>query len=184
MSPIINKGTILLAEPFMLDGNFKRSAILLVEHNPQGSLGFIMNTPVSMQVNDLVADFPEFEAPVNYGGPVGTDTIHYLHRRGDLIGGSQLVTNGIYWGGNYEQTKALIAQGIIQARDIRFFVGYSGWSEDQLAEELEGGSWVTAPMHPNYLFKSRPEKLWSQVMDHKGNAFSVIARMSEEPNYN
>jgi putative transcriptional regulator len=184
MSHTIKSGTILLAEPFMLDGNFKRSAILVVEHNAEGSLGFIINHKVNMRVDELVKDFPEFDAPVYFGGPVGTDTVHYLHRRGDLLEGSDEIAKGIYWGGNYQQLKALIDQQLITPRDIRFFVGYSGWSEHQLEEELEGGSWVTANMYPNYLFKSQPEKLWSQVMENKGNAFSVIAGMREEPSYN
>lgn len=184
MPQSITNGMILLAEPFMLDGNFKRSAILIVEHNTEGTLGFIINNRVNMRVDELVKDFPDFDAPVFFGGPVGTDTVHYLHRRGDLIEGSDEVAKGIYWGGNYEQLRALIDQKLITPRDIRFFVGYSGWSENQLQEELATGSWVTASMYPNYLFKSKPEKLWSQVMEHKGNAFSVIATMREEPNYN
>ena len=184
MPASIENGTILLAEPFMLDGNFKRSAILLVEHNDDGSLGFIINNRVNMRVDELVKEFPDFDAPVYFGGPVGTDTVHYLHRRGDLLQGSDEITKGIYWGGNYEQLKALIDQKLITPRDIRFFVGYSGWSNNQLQEELDGGSWVTARMYPNYLFKSQPEKLWAQVMENKGNAFSVIAGMREEPSYN
>ncbi|WP_116105580.1 YqgE/AlgH family protein [Lewinella sp. IMCC34191] len=184
MSDEIRNGTILLAEPFMLDQNFKRSTILLVEHNEEGSLGFIINHKVNMRVDELVKDFPDFDAPVYFGGPVGTDTVHYLHNKGDILEGSDEVVKGIFWGGDYEKLKILIDQQLITPQDIRFFVGYSGWSERQLQEELEGGSWVTATMYPNYLFKSQPEKLWSQVMHNKGNTFSVIAGMREEPSYN
>ena len=184
MADQITSGTILLAEPFMLDQNFKRSTVLVVEHNAEGSLGFIMNRKLNMRVDELVKDFPEFDAPVYFGGPVATDTVHYLHRKGDLIEGSDEVVKGIYWGGNYEQLRALIGQKVITPRDIRFFVGYSGWSEDQLQEELDAGSWVTARMYPNYLFKSDPDALWSQVMENKGSTFSVIARMSDEANFN
>ena len=184
MSEEIRNGMILLAEPFMLDQNFKRSTILLVEHSAEGSLGFIINHKVNMRVDELVKDFPDFDAPVYFGGPVATDTVHYLHNKGDILEGSDEVVKGIYWGGNYEKLKVLIDQGLITPSDIRFFVGYSGWSERQLEEELAGGSWVTARMYPNYLFKSQPEKLWSQVMHNKGNTFSVIAGMREEPSYN
>ncbi|NJB85384.1 putative transcriptional regulator [Lewinella marina] len=190
MSQKIKNGMILLAEPFMLDQNFKRATVLVVEHNEEGSLGFIINRRINKQrrtllrVDELVKDFPEFDAPVYFGGPVGTDTVHYLHRKGDLLEGSDEVVKGIYWGGNYEQLKVLIDQGVITPRDIRFFVGYSGWSEQQLQEELDGGSWVTARMYPNYLFKSDPDSLWSQVMENKGSTFSVIARMGDEVNYN
>ncbi|WP_116124386.1 YqgE/AlgH family protein [Lewinella sp. IMCC34183] len=184
MSQQLTNGTILLAEPFMLDQNFKRSTVLLVEHNAEGSLGFIMNRRVSMRVDELVKDFPEFDAPVYFGGPVGTDTVHYLHRKGDLLEGSDEVTRGIYWGGNYQQLRALIDQKVITPGDIRFFVGYSGWSEQQLQEELNSGSWVTARMDPNYLFNSDPDALWAQVMENKGNTFGVIATMSEGANFN
>ena len=184
MTPSLQSGTVLLAEPFMLDQNFKRATLLLVEHNEEGSLGFILNRKVSMRVDKLVDNFPEFDAPVYFGGPVATDTVHYLHRRGALLDESQEISKGVYWGGNYEKLKVLIGQGLITPRDVRFFVGYSGWSPRQLDEELAAGSWVTAPMYPNYLYKSKPENLWSQVMTNKGSTFSVIASMDEQPHFN
>lgn len=184
MNTQIESGTILLAEPFMMDRNFKRTAVLLVDHGQEGSVGFIMNREVEMRVDELVEDFPEFAGNLYYGGPVSTDTIHYLHAKGDLLEGSDEVSPGVYWGGNYEQLKFLIRQELIKPRDIRFFVGYSGWSKNQLNEELSAGSWVTAPMFANYLFKSPPDQLWSQVMDNKGNSFSIIAEMDDEPSYN
>lgn len=184
MKKTIRPGTILLAEPFMLDPNFKRAAVLLVDHGPEGSVGFVLNRKSNVSVDELVEDFPEFDAPVFVGGPVGRDTVHYLHRRGDLVQNSDEVAPGVYWGGDYQQLKALIAQGLIETRDIRFFVGYSGWSEDQLEEEMNFGSWVPARMDANYLFKSPADTLWQQVMNNKGNAYSVIADMKEEASYN
>ncbi|MEM6772528.1 MAG: YqgE/AlgH family protein, partial [Bacteroidota bacterium] len=141
MNKPLTAGTILLAEPFMMDTNFKRSAVLLVDHGEDGSIGFILNREVDMRVDELVDDFPEFDAPVYFGGPVGTDTIHYLHNKGDLLEGSDEISRGVYWGGDYEKLKFLLRQELITPRDIRFFVGYSGWSEHQLKEELDHGSW-------------------------------------------
>ena len=184
MKKPIRSGTILLAEPFMMDPNFKRTAVLLVDHGEEGSIGFVLNRESDVRVDELVDDFPEFDAPVYVGGPVGRDTVHYLHRKGDLLEGSDEVVRGVFWGGDYERLKFLIRQQLIDPRDIRFFVGYSGWSDDQLDQELALGSWVTARMDANYLFKSPADTLWSQVMDHKGNAFSVIADMEEEAKYN
>lgn len=180
----VRTGSVLLAEPFMMDQNFKRTTVLLVDHAPEGSVGFIMNRRMDLTVNELVDDFPAFDAPVYFGGPVGSDTIHYLHRKGDLLEGSDEIVRGVYWGGQYDQLKFLVGSGLIQPRDIRFFVGYSGWSEDQLQDEIELGSWVTAGMDANYLFNSEPGELWSQVMANKGSNFRVIADMKEEINYN
>ncbi|TXF88393.1 YqgE/AlgH family protein [Neolewinella aurantiaca] len=184
MKKPIKTGTMLLAEPFMLDPNFKRAAILLVDHGEDGSIGFILNRESEVRIDHLVDDFPEFEAPVYIGGPVGRDTVHYLHRRGDLIEGSDPVARGIWWGGDYERLKFLIRQGLMTPSDVRFFVGYSGWSENQLEQEMVNGSWVPAAMDPNYVFRSPPDTLWSQVMHHKGNAFSVIADMKDEAKFN
>lgn len=184
MKKPIKTGMVLLSEPFMLDPNFKRAAVLLVDHSKEGSIGFVLNRESDVRIDELVDDFPEFDAPVYIGGPVGRDTVHYLHRRGDLLEGSDPIIKGIWWGGDYERMKFLIRQGLIGKSDVRFFVGYSGWSEDQLEEEMAHGSWVTAKMDPNYLFKSPSDTLWSQVMDHKGNAFSVIADMDDEIKFN
>ena len=180
----VKVGKVLLAEPFMLDPNFKRSAVLVCEHGGEGSIGFIMNKPLRMNVDDLIEDFPEFEAEVFFGGPVQTDTIHYVHNVGNLLEDSVKVIDGVYWGGDFEKLKFLITSQMIKPENIRFFVGYSGWSEDQLKDEMVFGSWVIAEMDSNYLFKSDPDALWKQVMNNKGKVYSVIAQMPDPVNWN
>ncbi|OAV45245.1 YqgE/AlgH family protein [Lewinella sp. 4G2] len=184
MSQQLRTGTILLAEPFMLDGNFKRSTVLLVDHSHDGSVGFILNRKMELSVTELVDDLEDFDAPVYFGGPVGSDTVHYLHCKGDLIEGADEISRGVYWGGDYEKLKTLINNKLITPNDIRFYVGYSGWSENQLEEEMEIGSWVTAQMDANYLFKTSPDELWKKIMSDKGHNFSVIAEIEDSPNYN
>ena len=168
----------------MLDPNFKRSAVLLCEHNEDGSVGFIMNKPLKMRIDELIDGFPEFDSEVFFGGPVQTDTIHYIHNVGDLVEDSVKVADGVYWGGDFEKLKFLIASNLVLPHNIRFFVGYSGWSEGQLNDEMGYGSWVLADMDANYLFKSEPKKLWTQVMYNKGDTYSVIAQMPETSNFN
>ncbi len=175
----INTGKILLAEPFMLDPNFKRSAVLLAEHSEDGSIGFILNKKLDMRVDRLIAQFPEFNAPVFFGGPVQTDTIHYVHNVGELLEDSRRIHHGVWWGGSFEKLKFLISSKLITSDNIRFFVGYSGWTEGQLTDEMNIGSWLLADMHPNYLFKSKPDYLWQQIMSNKGDAFTVIATMPD-----
>ncbi|MEL6864088.1 MAG: YqgE/AlgH family protein [Bacteroidota bacterium] len=180
----IRSGKLLLAEPFMLDPNFKRSVVLLCEHQEEGSLGFILNKSLDMKVNELIADFPEFDARIYYGGPVQTNTIHYMHNVGDLLEDSQEIVRGVYWGGDFEKLKFLISSKLIEPKNIRFFVGYSGWSPGQLRDELGYGSWVSAEMHANYLFKTKSTTLWRDIMEDKGNTFSVIAQMPDAANWN
>lgn len=181
----IESGVVLLAEPFMLDPNFRRSAVLLCEHSPEdGSVGFIMNKPLRMRIDELIEDFPEFDSEVFFGGPVQTDTIHYIHNVGDMLEDSRMVVDGVYWGGDFSKLKFLISSQLILPENIRFFVGYSGWSEGQLADEMNIGSWLTAPMDANYLFKSIPSRLWEQVMYNKGNVYTVISQMPEDFSWN
>lgn len=180
----LTPGDVLLSEPFMLDSNFKRSAVLLCEHADDGSIGFILNKKLEMKIDELIADFPAFDAPVYFGGPVQTDTIHYIHNIGDLLEDSREVSNGVWWGGNFEKLKFLISSELVKPENIRFFVGYSGWSESQLQEEMDASSWVIAEMHPNYLFKAKPNELWEKIMSNKGDAYSVIATLPDTATYN
>lgn len=180
--PRIKSGKLLLAEPFMLDPNFRRSVVMVCEHSKDdGTVGFILNKPLNVKVNELVSDLGSIESPVYFGGPVATDSIHFLHNVGELLEESIPVLRGVYWGGDFEKLKFLIESKLILAHNIRFFVGYSGWSPGQLNEEMDYKSWVVSDMHPNYLFKSKPNNLWKQVMYNKGDIYSVIAQMPEQP---
>lgn len=180
----IQTGNILLAEPFSVDSHFKRTAVLLTEHHEGGTVGFILNKPMEIKIEELIIDFPEFDAPVNYGGPVATDSIHYVHNIGELLDDSLPVSDGIYWGGDYEKLKFLIDSKLVTPDNIRFYIGYSGWSSGQLDAELRRGSWVVADVHANYVFKENQTRLWSQIMENKGSVYSVIAGVPDSVNWN
>lgn len=178
----IKVGSSLIAEPFMMDTNFKRAVVGICEHSEdKGTVGFILNKPINMSISELIGDIDSDEKfEVYYGGPVATDTLHYIHNVGDLLEESIKVTNGIYWGGNFKKLKFLIESGIINRGNIRFYIGYSGWESGQLEKELQIGSWVVSDLYPNYVFKSKSSVLWQQALKNKGNTFSIIAQI---PNY-
>lgn len=180
----INRGKVLIAEPFMLDPNFKRSVVLLCEHEKDGSLGFILNKSLDMKINELIADFPEFDSTVFYGGPVQTDTVHYIHNVGEVLDNSHLVKNGVYWGGDFEKLKLLIDAEQVKPENIRFFVGYTGWSSGQLKEEMKYGSWVVGDMNTRQVFIKNAKTLWQNVLKTQGDTFSVIAQMPDGLSWN
>ncbi len=180
----IRSGKLLLAEPFMLDPHFRRSVVLLTEHRDDGSVGFILNKTIDRRLNELLADFPEFDAEVFYGGPVATDTLHYIHCVGGLLDDSIPVVRGVWWGGDFEKLKFLIEQQLVDSSQIRFFVGYSGWSASQLEQEMASGSWVLAESDSNYVFKTLPANLWTEAMKEQGDTFSVISEMPDDANWN
>jgi putative transcriptional regulator len=180
----IQTGRLIVAEPFLLDPYFKRSVVLLCNHDKEGSFGYIINKMLDKRISDVVPDFPDFNAPLFYGGPVQTNSLHFLHNVGDLLQGSKRISPGIYMGGDWTQLKFLIDAKLIEPKNIRFFLGYSGWSESQLTDEYRDGSWILGDMHANYLFNSQPHTLWRTVLQHKGNAYSIIADMNDDNNVN
>lgn len=177
----VRQGKLLVADPYLYDPNFKRSVILMTGHShEEGSIGFILNKPLRMDVENLLSDFPEFESQVYYGGPVSTETIHFIHTAGKILDDSQSLGRGLFWGGNYEQLKFLISNGLIKSSDIRFYVGYAGWSPGQLQSEMDAGSWVVAENDLNYIFNTHSKRLWKNVLSNKGEHFAVIAEMPDE----
>lgn len=173
-------GQLLVAEPFMSDPYFNRAVIQLCEHNEEGSLGFIINKPIEMTLQDLIPGMVDSDLKVFYGGPVQTDSLQYLHNVGHLLEDSRMVSPGIYWGGDFEKVKFLLENRLILSDNIRFYIGYSGWSESQLEEELSYGSWLVGQSDPNYLFKLPPYEVWQQVLKLKGGNYSVISSMPDD----
>jgi putative transcriptional regulator len=173
----IEKGSVFLAEPYLQEGIFHRSAILICDVHDNGCMGFCMNKPLAFneQVGQLVKDFPVFDSEVYCGGPVGNDKLFFLHNLGDLLEGAEKICEGVYLGGNFKELKVFIENELITPDRIRFFVGYSGWDSGQLEEEIEEGTWISAEMDPNYLFKQNPTVLWQTILKNKGNPFHVIA---------
>jgi putative transcriptional regulator len=174
----VTKGTVLLAQPFMEDSNFGRAAVLITDHHEtEGTVGFILNKRLNTKINTLIDDFPEIDAEVYVGGPVAHDTLHYIHDRGDILDNSIPVIDGVYWGGDYEKLKFLIESKLIESHNVKFFLGYSGWSAGQLDDELEYGSWMITQMDANYAFKKRSGELWKMITRNKGGHYTVIAEM-------
>jgi putative transcriptional regulator len=180
----ITIGKILVSEPFLLDSYFKRSVILLGEHGEEGTVGFILNKPTDLKLNDALEDFPAFDVPLYFGGPVQTDTIHFLHTVGEKLEGSKRILNGLYWGGDLEELKLMIETNQIDINEIRFFAGYSGWEPNQLEDELKGNTWLVSAGQKDFAFSTHPEELWGQALRKMGSSYAVLANFPEDPSLN
>ncbi|MCY7409158.1 MAG: YqgE/AlgH family protein [Chitinophagales bacterium] len=177
-------GRLLIAEPFMGDPYFKGAVVMLCEHKPEGTFGLILNKPSEMKVNDVVENFPSVDNFIYYGGPVQPNTLHYLHRRSDLIPESSDLGNGIFWGGDFEKLIFMLDTKQISEDEIKFFYGYSGWEEGQLENEISTTSWFIGNSSQQYLFQEDPKTLWRTVLKDMGDRFRVIANFPENPNLN
>lgn len=177
------KGCILISEPFSQDAYFKRSVVLLVEHNEEGSLGFILNKEVEFTLTDAVKDFPVFDTQFSLGGPVAPDTIHFIHTLGEIIPGAIKVTKDLYWGGDFEFLKLLISHNQVKPNQVRFFIGYSGWSEKQLEAEIKTNSWLVSNASIDFVM-NKNNKYWTKAVRNVGTDYSVWTNFPEDPNYN
>jgi len=181
---IPGKGKVLISEPFLRDEYFKRSIVLLAEYGNEGALGFVLNKPVNMAVSKLVKDFPEADIPVYLGGPVSTNTLHYIHTLGDLLPDSKSIFSEIYLGGDFERLKKLIEQGVATRNNLRFFIGYSGWDAGQLERELSENSWVIAKLRVNQIMMGNDQEIWKKVLRDLGKKYKLWADFPENPGLN
>lgn len=179
------KGSFLLSEPFLPDPNFERSVVLLCENNEDGSFGFVLNKPSILTLSEVLDEQTAIDIPLYVGGPVQQDTLHFIHRRPDLIDEAVPLGKGIYWGGNFEQVISLLRSGIFLDEDFKFFIGYSGWSEGQLKKELEETSWIVSDeTDPDIVFNHDSDQIWGDILKKMGGEFKMFANYPQDPRLN
>lgn len=182
ISDKLKKGQLLIAEPSIIgDLSFNRSVILLADHNSEGSVGFIINKPLKYTINDLV---PEINAKfrIYNGGPVEQDNLYFIHNIPDLIPNSIEISNGIYWGGDFESTKELINNGLIEKDNIRFFLGYTGWEANQLEDEMSASSWIiTKNSYENKIIGKSTTNFWKEKILELGGDYLIWSNAPENP---
>lgn len=184
MSETITKGTLLIAEPFMWDPNFKRTVTLICDNDESnGTFGFVLNRPMDMKLHEAVHGIKGFNAALYYGGPVEIDTLHYIHRLKDLDSAIEII-EGVYWGGNFEALKIIINSGSVKPEDFRFFLGYSGWEPGQLENEMKDQSWILHNVTAKHLFGTNATELWKTVLQEKGGEYAQMINFPEDPSYN
>ncbi len=178
-------GNVLLSEPFLDDPYFGRKVVLLCEHNEEGSFGFVLNNFVDIDVDEVMDDLPKLNTRISVGGPVKNGNLYYLHTRGD-IDESIAVVDGVYMGGDFDRIKDLLLSGELTSKDIRFFVGYSGWSPAQLQDEIRSRSWFVADADRNDIMRTDEENetFWKRLISGMGEGFTHIANAPNDPSLN
>ncbi len=181
---IPEKGKILISEPFLPDSFFNRTIVYLTEHTPEGSVGFILNKKLDLKVSDAISGFDNWKEELNMGGPVAPDTLHYLHSLGRQVPKSVRVDGDIHWGGDIDAIRNLIRSGSVNQSQIRFFLGYSGWSAGQLERELKENSWVILKVNTSVIMNSRGVDAWKRVLRSFKNKYRMWADFPESPEMN
>lgn len=179
-----HKGRLLIAEPSILnDSSFNRAIILITEHTEINSVGFILNRPLDYTLSDLLPDISS-DFTIYQGGPVEQENLYFVHRVPELIPDSIEVDNGIFWGGNFETLKQLLNDGSLKKSDIRFFLGYSGWGENQLTDELSINSWFISENDLQNIFSEDETSLWKEKILQKGGDYKLWANAPSDINLN
>ncbi len=180
----LKPGVLLISEPFLEDPSFKRSVILLCEHSSSHSFGLVLTQPQEVILDSIMDAKVMGEIPLFAGGPVDPTILQFIHRRPDLIQGGQEISPGLFWAGDFEQAIEAVVDGTISFQEIKFFIGYSGWSAGQLDRELKSNSWIVSEARVNDVFEELPEKLWRKVLYQKGGNFRVLSTYPDDPNLN
>ncbi len=177
------KGRILISEPFLPGNIFSRSTVLLVEYSATGAVGFILNKPFEAQINELFIMPPGYTPELFVGGPVSGDNLFFIHTLGNLIEGSIQINEKLYWGGDFETLKLSIATGKARPDQVKFFVGYSGWSPGQLDREITENSWLVLEADPDLIMKS-DRNFWMESVKNAGGHYETWQNFPEDPNSN
>jgi putative transcriptional regulator len=160
-------GHLLVASPHLLDPNFVKTVVLLVQHNKEGALGLVINRPVDKNVQDLwreVGGGPcESKQSVFLGGPVPGPlmAVHDYAKVGELE-----ILPGIFFSASKPNLDVLVAQS---KHDYKICIGNSGWGAGQLENELEEGAWLSLPATTEYLFQESAD-LWHIVSRQIGRS--------------
>ncbi|MCS6968160.1 MAG: YqgE/AlgH family protein [Cytophagales bacterium] len=179
----VAKGNVLIAEPFLPDGNFERTVVLLCEHdNSKGTFGLILNKPTSLTVSQAT-ELIDIDQKIYIGGPVEQNTLHFIHTFADLKG-CVPVKDGVFWGGDIEQLSHYSNLRQLNTSNCRFFVGYSGWAPYQLANEIEQNSWIIYRGSIAGLFEWPSENMWQAILRNMGGKYKVYANFPEDPRLN
>jgi putative transcriptional regulator len=178
------RGQLLIASPALFDPNFRRTVVLVTEHNDEGAMGLVLNRPSETTVADGAPPLQQLVddgALVYVGGPVEPSAVTVLAQFDDPDDAAVIVLGDI----GFVRADAELDDLVGATRRARVFAGYCGWSTGQLETELEGDdSWILAPARPQDVFPEAAEDLWSAVLRRKGGQFAIVALMPYDPSVN
>ena len=154
-----HRGALLVAEPFLDEGCFRRAVICLAEYSEKGAVGFC-------------------------GGPVGTDHLFFLHDIASLPGAVE-VSTGLFANGDFDMLLDFLKSDSTVQKHVKFLIGYSGWSAGQLDGELKQESWaVTTMSSPGDCLAAEGDAFWREIVEGMGDGYKLWLNSPQEPSLN
>jgi putative transcriptional regulator len=175
------RGQLLIAGPALLDPNFQRTVVLVVEHTDEGAFGLVLNRPSETTVGEAVDELDRFvdgDDTLFIGGPVSQSALIVLAEFDDAQQAALVAFEDIGVLGEHND------EALPQTRRGRAFAGHAGWGPGQLDTELDRGDWILEPAHREDAFSGEPGALWESVLTRKGGSYALVARMPDDPSMN
>jgi len=183
---------LLIASPLLLDPNFARTVVLMLEHNDDGALGLVLNRPTDTRLGEILPPWDDRTvAPgvVFVGGPVQPDGMIGVARLAvDLhpsVEPGDAASLTVLWPGlgTLDLEQPPVAAGPL-VEGVRCYLGYSGWGSRQLESELAQGSWFVVEPRPDDVWTSQPDGLWRAVLRRQPAALAQYAQCPSDPSTN
>jgi putative transcriptional regulator len=189
-------GSLLVASPRLVDPNFSRRVVLVLDHGQPGALGVVLDRPGGVGVGELLPTWQQWAtAPAELftGGPVARNALIGLVRLSSRDDGREdsdrrpqgwrLLVDGDRPVGTVDLAvdPSTVAPALAGAR---LFSGYAGWEAGQLEMEIAEGSWYVVPARPADPISADPEGLWRRVLRRQGGALAVVSGFPEDPAMN
>ena len=175
------KGRLLIAGAGIGGESFRKTVILLAEHDEKGALGFVLNHPSRSLIEEIVPSLelpPVIDDRFYLGGPVQPEIVAILAEFEDPADAPKVIFGSI----GFAPADDPVAAGRITRG--RAFAGYSGWGPGQLEGEMEEGGWLVETPTPDDVFTPDPENLWRTVVQRKGSEFKLLSTMPFDPSSN
>jgi putative transcriptional regulator len=176
------RGQLLIAGGGLVDPNFRRTVVLVGEHNEEGALGVVLNRPTPARVREVappLAPLVGEDDRLFLGGPVQPQGAVVIAEFDDSSAADLLVFGNVGF-----LTGEVRAEAAGAIRRARVFAGYAGWGPGQLELEMEDSSWIVDRASPEDVFGDEAEALWSLVLRRKGPEYRLLSLMPEDPSAN
>jgi putative transcriptional regulator len=173
-------GSLLLAHPSLVDGNFRRTVVLISAHDGEGAVGVVLNRPTGKRLGQFGPAFalgPLADVPVYSGGPVDGERLLLCAWRFEPEGSSLQLMFGI------EPEKAAELAALPGFR-IQAYQGYAGWSAGQLENELRHSTWVVTPLGSDLEDRPLDGSLWSGLLREVDPEWALLAGEPDDPSVN
>ena len=189
------RGQLLVAAPSLLEPNFARTVVAVLDHSAEGALGVVLNRPSDVPVLDILPSWHGLAAPpalVHVGGPVSPSAAICIARSGAVVPAAGFAPLPAAAAVGDAAPGALGTVDLEADPDdlgryldaLRIYAGYAGWAAGQLDAEVDNQDWFVLPAQPSDYFSADPARLWPSVLRRQRGALALLATMPLDPRMN